>query len=209
MIARSRPSADDGPDPERFTPARIARRLDRLALALTRAQFELRGLSPYLDRAPLDLPHDLIRSAATAVADLATRVRIGAVALVPDYLDPQSVPERPILDAIESAPLKRVADQVADQIAARPSDDPTWHDHDFVAAAEPVRPPPVHPAAGPARAAAARRKRAKGQGKPVDPSEWKNGQRDELLAAGVAAALDTHLPVTKSPSRKGRKGGAP
>ena len=101
MIAHPKPSPDEGPVPELMTPGRMARRLQRLAERLSRLQFELRGYSPYLDRGPLEGPHDQIRSAACAVADLATAVRVGQVALVAAYLDPSWDPDRPLLDTIE------------------------------------------------------------------------------------------------------------
>jgi hypothetical protein len=180
VIARPRPEPDDGPEPERMTPGRLARRLHRLGVRLSQLQLELRTYAPYLPRDTIEPAHDQIRTAAARVVDLGTAVRVGQVYLIEDYLDNQHTPERPVLDAIEAAPAVKAAEAIAPQIAARTADDERWDqatDHHgssspfrridpappgFVqivtGATEPVRVPPVHPAASPARAAAKRRK---------------------------------------------------
>ena len=186
---------------------------------------------------PAPTPHgcltrlcDRLGAAADQATDLATAVRVGQVVLDERYLDPSCRPERPLLDAIEHRPLTRAAAEVAPQIAARGDTDPTWADDNgesWRSAADQValptasaadveqlvgqamRPPPEHPAAGPAREAARRRKATPGQGKPVDPAEWGDTTKTEALAEGMKAILDrTMAPAPKPARTRTRKAGA-
>jgi hypothetical protein len=173
VIARPKPKPDDGPEPELVTPKRAAAELLAIASRASQLRIRARSLALYLTTAEArECLADLASTLATAgdrATDLATAIRVGQVVLDERYLDPSCRPPRPLLDAIEAAPLARVAAAIAPVVAARPADADGWPaslvalpsatgaDVDqFVGQA--VRPPPVHPAAGPARKAASRRK---------------------------------------------------
>jgi hypothetical protein len=161
---------DDGPEPVRMTPRRVADRLHRMGLQLARLQLELRTLAPYLERGPIEHPHDLIRTAASAVVDLGTAVRVGQVALVPDYLDGRHTPPRPLLDVIELHPLELAARAVVERLEGRGDTDPQWEG--AVAKPDPAVFPNVK-----AHVRKTRKAKAKDRSKPVGngtlaPADW-------------------------------------
>jgi hypothetical protein len=175
VIARPRPEPDDTPAPELTTPMRVAAKLLAIATQASRLRIRARGLALYLhpERSLGPDHHDCLASLAQELAlagdlatDLASAIRVGQVLLDERYLDPSCRPGRPLLDAIEHAPLRRAADGIAPAVAARGDTDPAYTEAlarsyatEFDPAdSEPLRLPVEHPQAEPARQAARRRK---------------------------------------------------
>jgi hypothetical protein len=126
---------DDGPEPVRMTPRRMADELDAIALASSKLRLRVRSLTVYLaaekgetrpNRDNVAILANLLASAADQATDVGMRIRVGEIPLAPDYLQPDHTPERPLLDAIEARPMLRVAAAIASTVAARGDTDPGW-----------------------------------------------------------------------------------
>jgi hypothetical protein len=204
LIAKSRPEPDDGPEPYRTTPRRLSKQIRERASELADLAIRIRELAAQVPEGKLDVAVNELLALTALLSEQSIAVLVGKVEILDGLVDDKHRPERPILDAIEIAPLNRIADDVAPAIAARGDTGPSWADDNGASWAAPsngsVRPPPEHPAAGPARAAA---KRRKGQGKPVDPEAWKDAAKHDELANRVKAAL-----APLGARKNGRKGGA-
>lgn len=146
------PQPDDGPEPYRTTPKRFSHQVETWAVQIAELAIRGRKLGILIKDPRVDEAVNTMMRLTRDLSDLAAGIMVGRVEIVPEFTDSRHQPERPLLDHIESAPVRRAAEAIAPAVALRGNSDPAWRD-------EPVTSPsPAHPAAEPARAAARRRK---------------------------------------------------
>lgn len=126
MPRKTKPEPDDGPAAYKTTPRRLSTSLRGLAGEAAELALRVRELEPLIAGSTIaDAANDLIAVCQTLSA-VSVRVLIGRTAIVAEFTDPKYQPDRPLLDAIEAKPVRRVAEAIAERVGERGDTAPGW-----------------------------------------------------------------------------------
>jgi hypothetical protein len=138
LKAPNRPAPDDGPEPYRTTPRRLSRQIRDRSVECADLAIRLRELAAFLKEGPLDVAVQELLHLSSMLSTHSIAVLVGKAEILPELADGDYRPVRPLLDAIESAPIRRAAEAIAPAILARGDTAEGFLDHGCNGACEPT-----------------------------------------------------------------------
>lgn len=121
------PAGDDGPEPFRTTPRRLARQIEDFAVAVAELATRRRKLGVFVRDARLRRSVEALLEVAADLSRLGADVLVGKVEIEHEFCDPAHVPERPLIDKIEAEAIgRRLTDAERERIVERGDTDPEW-----------------------------------------------------------------------------------